>query len=340
MTIHRRLVLISDEKVEVDDEVVLELEAAGSLPRYHAERSGAAATALRNLDAPNREGGILSYVKVNSVEYRAVTFTKPCTVVVDVIISRWPEIRPPRSLNFFILFFISSCVYGLSCYVQTDCGVYIFVSTCSRRSFVRMVRFLIRESSVAPRRSPSTSTLVRRGLVVVSTSLSSPLTLGGTLVVSLRSTIAATSILLVLVLLLMAVALTLVVSPALTLTVMLLGRLLLVALIVVRLVVLVLRGRGIVLVLRRRCIVVLLLGRIVLILRGVVAALTGTVIVHASPSSRASRGTAAEALLPGLTHQLLINPQPPRTTHHLAAHKVLCRVEDAGARLLDQRGGL
>lgn len=59
MTIHLLLVLISDEKVEVDEEVVVELEAGGRCERYHSSRFGMDGTALRNLDAPNLDGGIL-----------------------------------------------------------------------------------------------------------------------------------------------------------------------------------------------------------------------------------------------------------------------------------------
>lgn len=59
VTSHLRLDLTSDEKVEVDEEVDVELDAGGRWDRYHSSRAGTEATALRNLDAPNLDGGIV-----------------------------------------------------------------------------------------------------------------------------------------------------------------------------------------------------------------------------------------------------------------------------------------
>jgi hypothetical protein len=51
------LVLISELKVEVDELVVL-FEEDGRLVRYHASLAGMYGWALRNFEAPKREGGI------------------------------------------------------------------------------------------------------------------------------------------------------------------------------------------------------------------------------------------------------------------------------------------
>lgn len=59
VTIHLRLDFTSDEKVEVDDDVVVELEDGGRWERYHSSRAGTDETAFRNLEAPNRDGGMV-----------------------------------------------------------------------------------------------------------------------------------------------------------------------------------------------------------------------------------------------------------------------------------------
>jgi hypothetical protein len=50
--------LISELKVEANELVVPD-EVAGRLPRYHSSRPGMLAWALRYLDAPNLDGGIV-----------------------------------------------------------------------------------------------------------------------------------------------------------------------------------------------------------------------------------------------------------------------------------------
>lgn len=54
VTIHLRLVLISLEKVEREDEVDVEDAAAGRLDRYHVSVGVADEVAFLNLEAPNR----------------------------------------------------------------------------------------------------------------------------------------------------------------------------------------------------------------------------------------------------------------------------------------------
>lgn len=56
--IHLRVDFTSDEKVDVDDEVVLELDAWGRWVRYHTSRLGTTGVAFRNFEAPNLDGGI------------------------------------------------------------------------------------------------------------------------------------------------------------------------------------------------------------------------------------------------------------------------------------------
>ena len=60
VTIHRRLVLISLEKVEREEEVEVFEAAAGRLDRYHVSVDVGEGMAFLNLEAPKRAGAILS----------------------------------------------------------------------------------------------------------------------------------------------------------------------------------------------------------------------------------------------------------------------------------------
>lgn len=59
VTTHFLFDLTSDEKVEMDDEVVVDVDAEGRLPLYHSSRPGTAGAALRNFEAPKRAGGMV-----------------------------------------------------------------------------------------------------------------------------------------------------------------------------------------------------------------------------------------------------------------------------------------